>query len=192
MAANTGSTRVSMTPVTNSISASSGRIRNTVSNSSSRNPFSPSLMIRLTWPVWRLRWKPSESPCRCSSALQRRPPPQPLLDRPVERPAQLVEEAREPLQADIGEEDGDRGSHRGVAVGEAVDGPREQQRDQRVDQRREGQEGHRQPEPQPEARLAARPDEPPQAGQGLTVECGRSGGAAQGVEVAGHAPDLRR
>ena len=47
-------------------------------------------------------------------------------------------------------------------------------------------------EPQPEARLAARPDEPPQAGQGLTVEGGRSGGAAQGVEVAGHVPDLRR
>ena len=70
--------------------------------------------------------------------LTRKPPPGALLDRAVERPAQLIEQLGQPLDDDIAEQDRRRRRQCCRAWVQRIDGPGEQQRRQRVDQRRGG------------------------------------------------------
>ena len=111
---------------------------------------------------------------------------QALLDGPVECPAQLVEDAGQPLQADIADEQGHRGSQSRRCGGELIDGTGEEERDAGVDEGREGQEADGKAEPQAEAGLVTWPDQGEKAEEGLAVEGRRAGGAGKRVEIAGH------
>ena len=154
-----------MIAATNRTSASSGRIRNTPSNSSSRAPLRPWSSTRLIWPVRRDEVEAQGQGVQMLERMARQPAAGALLDRPVERPAQLAQHLGQPLHHHIGQHERRGCDQQRRTRRQRIDGAREQERDQRVEQGGERQQRHRADDTPAQRRLGLAPEDAQDAAQ---------------------------
>ena len=94
--------------------------------------------MRLISPVRRAEVEAQRQAVQVLDRAQREPALQALIDRAVERPAQLVEDPREPLQQHVAGQDRERRRERSAVDAQMVDRGGEQQRHQGIQQGRAG------------------------------------------------------